>query len=511
MKKTSQTGLSLFNHLFCLSKQSLIYGLGEVASQLIGFFLLPLYTRYLTPSDYGILEIFQITTSVLSIAIVMGISTALFMSYFNYENQQKRKTVVSTALIFLTLISLSIILMLVILASNFSIFFFGTPQYTIYFQVIFLTLFFDIAIVIPLAIFRAREESKKYVIISLLRLLISVGLNIYFIVVLKKGVFGILEGGLITASFLYVLLIPGLFKEIRFRFSKYDLKEMLKFGLPLVPANLASWILNASNRYFLLFLTTPFELGLYSMGNNFGLIVRVLIVGPFTIAWAPFYWSVEKEKNAKEIFSSVLTYFFLVGMFITLGISILSKDILVIMTTPPFYGAYKVVPLIALSYVLYGCYFIVCIGLNLRKKTKFQPLIIGIAAIINLGLNFVLIPNYGMMGAAIATFISYLTLPIGAYLISRRYYPIEYEWGRLSKIFFVAVVIYGGCFYITDKSTIISGLSKAIIILIAYPALLFAVKFFTSEEIQKGKVLIKSAPGYIKQRLTKIKMIILKR
>jgi O-antigen/teichoic acid export membrane protein len=468
--------------------------------------LLPLYTRYLTPSDYGILEIFQVTVEILSIIFVMGISSALFMSYFNYEDQEKKKTVISTALIFLTVISLSVMILLLILSSCFSNYFFRNFNFTFHFQVIFLTLFFDIAIVIPFAVLRAKEESKKYIMISFARLLISVGLNIYFIVVLKKGVLGILESGLITSSLLYFILIPGIIKETRFRFSKADLKEMLHFGMPLVPANLASWILTMSDRYFLLFFSTSNVLGLYSLGYQFGSIVRGLVVVPFTIAWAPFLFSIAKDKKAKKIYSSVLTYFVLIGMFIALGVSILSKEVLIIMTTSPFYSAYEIIPLIALSYILYGCYFILCVGINLKKKTKFQPFIVGVGAILNLSLNFLLIPDYGMMGAAIATFISYLTLPIGAYLISRRYYPIEYEWKRLLKIFFVALIIYGGCFYITNKSTIISGLSKAIFILISYPTLLFVVKFFTHEEIQKGKVLIKDAPEYIKQRLTKIKM-----
>jgi O-antigen/teichoic acid export membrane protein len=432
----------------------------------------------------------------------MGLSSALFMSYFNHDNEGNRKTAVSTALIFLTATSIIITLILIVASSNISVFILSSIHYNYHFQVIFLTLFFDTAIVIPFAIFRAREKSKKYVIISLARLLVGIGLTIYFIVVLKKGVLGILESGLITAVFLYCLLIPGIIKETKLRFSISDLKNMLGFGLPLIPANLASWILTSADRYFLLFLSTQDELGLYSLGYKFGLIIRVLIVGPFTIAWAPFFWSIAKEKNAKEVFSSVLTYFVLVGMFVALGISVLSKEVLMVMTTPSFYDAYKVIPLIALSYVLYGCYFVLSIGIDLKKKTKYLPFIVGISAIINFALNYILIPHYGMMGAAIATLISYLMLPIASYSVSKRYYPIKYEWSRITKIFFAAVLIYVACSYITNESAIIAGLIKTMTTLLAYPVLLYAFKFFTPKEIQKGKELIKVAPEYIKLRLT---------
>lgn len=491
----------MLRQLLRLSKHSLIYGLGVTISQLIGFFLLPLYTRYLTPSDYGVLELLGVTGGILGIILVMGLSSALFMSYFKYDNEENRKTVVSTTLIFLTATSLCFTLILMVAASNFSSLFFDSTQYTFYFQVIFLTLFFDTAIVIPLEVFRIREESKKYVVVSLVRLLMSVGLNIYFIVVLERGVLGILESGLITAGSLYAFLIPGIIKETKFRFSIVDLKEMLCFGLPLVPGGLGTWILTVSDRYFLLVLSTTHELGLYSLGYKFGLIVQGLIVGPFTLAWAPFFWSTAKEENAKEVYSSVLTYFVLVAMFVALGLSVLSKEVLVVMTTPPFYGAYKVIPLIALSYVLYGCYYILGAGFNLAKKTKYVPFIVGVGAAMNLGLNFLLIPNYGMMGAAVATLISYSMLPMGSYFVSRRFYSIKYEWGRISKIFLAAVLIYAGSFYITNNSAIVSGLLKAMTLL-AYPALLYVFGFFKPEEIQKGKELIRIAPMEIKRRLT---------
>jgi len=489
----------MFSQLFRLSKHSLVYGLGVAASQLIGFFLLPLYTRYLTPSDYGVLEIFIVTQSILSIIFVMGLGSALFMSYFHYEDEEDRKTVVSTALIFLTVISLCFSLVLIAIASKFSLLFFHSTQYTFYFQVVFLTLFFDTAIVIPLSIFRAREESKKYVMVSLVRALLAIGLNIYFIVILERGVLGILESGVITAGSLYAFLIPGIIKETKFRFSIADLKEMLGFGLPLVPGGLGTWILTVSDRYFLLFFSTSHELGLYSLGYKFGLIIQSLIVGPFTLAWGPFFWSTAKEENAKEVYSSVLTYFVLVAMFVALALSILSKEVLMIMATPPFYGAYKVIPLIALSYVLYGCYFILAAGFNLTKKTKYVPAIVGVGATMNLGLNFLLIPSYGMMGAAVATLISYLMLPIGSYFVSRRFYPIRYEWGRISKIFLTAVLIYAVSLYITNDSAIVSGLLKAMTLL-AYPVLLYVFGFFKHEEIQKGKDLIRVVPMEIRAR-----------
>lgn len=490
----------MFSQLLRLSKHSITYGLGVAVSQAVAFFLLPVYTRYLTPADYGGLEIFQTTLSILSIIFVMGLTSALFRSYFNYDDEEKRKTVVGTTFLFLTGTSFLLFLILMALAGDFSALLFGSVEYAFYFRVIFLTLFFDVGIVVAFSVFRAREESKKYAIFALIRFLMAAGLNILFVVVLHKGVLGILWGGLIAAFSLYSILLRSIIKNAKLSFSIAELKEMLSFGLPLVPASLAAWIMTVGDRYFLQFLSTPTELGLYSLGYKFGFIIQGLIVGPFSLAWPPFLLSIAKEKEAKEVYSSVLTYFVLVGMAVALALSVLSQEILIVVTTPSFYTAYKVIPLIGLSYVLYGCYFVFHAGIWLERKTKYLALIVGAGAAVNLGLNYLLIPSYGMMGAAVATAISYLMLPIGSYFVSHRYYPIKYEWGRVAKIFLAAVLVYAGTLFIRNDSAIIVGLLK-LLSLLGFPLLLFAFRFFKPEEIQKAKDIFRAVPGYVKLRL----------
>jgi O-antigen/teichoic acid export membrane protein len=489
----------MFRQLLRFSRHSIIYGLSVAISQVAVFFLIPVYTRYLTPADYGVLEIFQTTALILGVILVMGMTAALFMSYFNYDDEERRKTVVGTAFIFLTGTSFLFLLILMAVAGDFSSLFFGSVEYTFYFRVIFLTLFFNVGTGIAFSVFRAREESKRYAIFAVIQFLTTVGLNILFVVFLHKGVLGILEGALIAAFLIYCILLRDIVKNAKFSFSIAELKEMLSFGLPLVPAGLAAWIMTMADRYFLQFLSTSQELGLYSLGYKFGMVVQALIVGPFTLAWGPFLWSVAKEKNAKDIYSSIFTYFVLVGTAVALALSVLSKQVLEVMAAPAFYGAYKVIPLIAVSYVLYGCYQILPVGINLEKKTKYLALIVGVGAVVNLGLNYLLIPSYGMMGAAVATLIAYLLLPLGSYFVSERYYPIKYEWGRVAKIVIAAGLVYAGSLFIKNDSAIIAGVLK-LLSLLGFPLLLFAFKFFKPEEIQKSREIFRVAPGYVKLR-----------
>lgn len=490
----------MFSQLIRFSKHSIIYGLGVAVSQVVGFFLIPVYTRYLTPNDYGTLEIFTATSSVLSVILTMGLTTALFRSYFFHDDAEKKKQVVSTAFLFLTVTSGLLTLLLIGLAGSFSSLLFGSAEYTFYFRIIFLTVFCNTGVAIGLSVFRAREEPIRYSLVTVSQVVISIILNIVFVVVLHKGVLGILEAGLIAAALIYLSLMITLIRRAGFSFSRDELKRMLDFGLPLVPANLSSWILTLADRYFLQFLSTTHELGLYSLGYRFGLVINGLLVQPFQTAWMPFMFLIAKEKKAKETYSRILTYFFLVAMFAALALSVLSKEALAIMATPAFRDAYKVIPLVALSYVMYGCCYVFMVGINLQAKTKYIALLFGAAAVLNLALNYILIPHYGMMGAAGATLISYMALAISTFLVSQKLYVVNYEWGRVLKIFIAAGVIFAGSFFIHYDSRIVTGVFK-LLTLVAYPILLYLLRFYHPEEIQKVREMVRTSPEYVRRKL----------
>jgi len=329
---------------------------------------------------------------------------------------------------------------------------------------------------------------------------LTTSLTIMFVVGLSRGVGGIIESHLITSVVLWVVLIPATIRSTGLSLSTDSLRTMIGFGLPLVPAGMSAWILTASDRYFLQFLSTPSELGLYSMGYKLGAVVLALIVGPFTLAWGPFIWSAVKEDNARESYSRALTYFFLVGTFVALGLAVLAEPVLHVIATPAFYDAHQVVPMVALSYVLYGSYHVLAVGYILAKKTSFAPLIVGVGAGVNLGLNYLLIPSFGMMGAALATMISYSLLPIGAWLVSRRYYVINYQWDRIIKILIVAVLVYGCSLLVTETSPLVAMVEKLAIMML-FPVLLFLFRFYELEEVEKVREGVKSVLGWLRDRL----------
>jgi O-antigen/teichoic acid export membrane protein len=490
----------VFSKLFRLSWQAILYGVSIAVGQFVSFFLLPLYTRYLTTAGYGTYALLMITCYVLSIIVTMGFTSSLFRSYYRFDDDRQRETVISTAFLFVTAIAALVTLILIAVAGNFSVLLFHSGAYTTDFRLVFLTLFCVTGAGIGLAALRAKEQSVSYMVIAVAQVVISVGLNVVFVAVLHRGLTGILESNLIASASIYLVLVAIVIRRAGYRFSTNELKRMLAYGLPLVPAELSMWILTFADRYFLQFLSTPQELGLYSLGYNFGLVINAVLVYPVQLAFFPFMFSIAKEKDAREVYSRVFTYFMVVGILAALALSVLSKQILAVMATPAFYGAYKVIPLIALSYVIYGGYGILTVGINLKGKSKPLAAFVVCAAALNCSLNYLLIPHHGMMGAAAATLISYAALTVGSYLLSQRYYPIKYEWGRIMKILLAAAIIYAGSVYIPLQSGMKAGVYK-LLTLLAFPILLYLLKFFQPQEIQKTKEIIRAARGYLRCKL----------
>jgi O-antigen/teichoic acid export membrane protein len=496
-----------------LSRDSIIYGLSVVISQFVGFLLIPLYTRYLDPDEYGVVEILNTTIVVLGIIIGLGLTTALLRSYCSREDEEGKRRVASTVVVFLTVTSLVVLAVLELAAGHISPLIFRSEEvfthaeYTKYFRIVFLTLFLNEGVAIALTVFRARGEPSKYATASIAQFLLAVTLNLVFVVGLRRGVEGVLYADMVTTACIYAVLMAGLVRQVGIRLSRHELRAMLAYGLPLVPTGLGSWMLVMADRWILVMLRGTGPVGVYSLGYKFGMVIQGMLVGPIQLAWLPFLFATAKQPKARETYIRVFTYFVLIALFAALAISTLAKELLMVMADPKYQDAYKVIPLVALSYVLYGCYFQLAAGIYLEGKTKFMALLMGIAAVVNVALNFALIPHYGIMGSAAATLVGYALLPVGTYVISQRYYRIDYEWTRVIKLAVVAALIYvasifvGRSYSLVHSHVIVGG--GKVLLLLTYPVLLYAIKFFRPEEIGLFKQSVRSATAYVARKLGK--------
>lgn len=469
-----------------LSKHSVIYGLGGVLNKLLAFVLLPIYTRYLTPADYGILSLLLVTGSVAFIIVQLGLGSALFREVIYCETDEKVAT--STALYFLVVQALVLFGGLVVFSSPLSVLIFNTTTYAYLLRLVFLTGLFQVIGVIFMARLRIREQAALYSAFSVAWFLVGAGLNIYFIVILRQGVGGLITAGLIQAGLFAMIYLIFLIPDMRPVLAKPILRSMLLFGIPMVPAGLADLVMVSADRYFLQHYFTTTEVGLYSLGYTIGMVMN-LVVWSVQLAWPAQMFTIAKQPDAERQFSRILTYYVLVLGFFFLALSLLARELLVVMTTPAFYGAAAIVPLVALSYLLYGVRYMTNTALPTRNKMQYVPIIIIGTALLNLGLNYLLIPSYGMMGAAWATAISYLTLAVVNTAINLHFWYIPYEYGRMAKVALAGVTVYGASHLVDTGNIWLNGGLK-LVLLGLYPLILFVYRFYNESEVATLKALI---------------------
>lgn len=469
-----------------LLKHSSIYGFGSILGKAVGFFMIPIYTHYLTPLDYGVFELLDLTVTILGILVGMGIGSAILRFYYYYELQEDKYEVISTALIIITLVVSISVALCILAASEISSFVFGSIQYSYFLQLVLISFFFTTIATIPESFLRAEQKSTIYTSITVGTLILNLSLNIYFIVVLKIGLLGILYASVLMRFLNMVVNLSVCIPKIKFRVSLVKLKEMLKFGIPLMPANFGLFILNFADRFILKHFSNLEDVGLYSLGYKFAFMISLLIISPFTMIWQAQMFEISKKRNAKEIFSRFLTYFSLVVITAAFVLSIFIKDIISLIAPPNFNSAYKVVPIISLGYVFYGFYYFFQVGILLEKKTKFLGFAVLFSALSNIILNILLIPIFGAMGAGIAALLSFLFISLSTYIFSQKLYKINYEFKRILKTLSVAIFLFILLLFLDTDSLLLNILVKIIFVIVFY-VILYVAKFFKDDEVKKIK------------------------
>lgn len=418
--------------IFSLGKQSIIYGFGSIGSRLIAFLLLPLYTGYLTPADYGILQICNVLNTVLLIIIQLGINSSLFKVYFQETSLGKRKVILSSTLIFFSVSSLVILLPIFILRESIAPLVIGGEHSVVLLVLVIGAVYFEGLITIGLSILRAQEKPKTYAIFIIVKIVIYALLNILFIAGLKRGYLGSREAIFITMLLCFIAFVPYFRKNMLPVFNWGYVKELLQIGIPFAIAGLAGWVLNFTDRYMLMYLLPEeiamSQVGIYSLGVKFAMLIKILIVSPFMLSWAAIMFKYQHDANAKKIYSKVLNIYVFIACIIFIIISVYGKDLIKVITTNvDYYSAYSVIPFIAMSYVLYGAYMVFSVGTTLTKKTYYVSITNIVAALLNVLLNYYLISRIGMMGAVISSLASFLVMTTLLFIFSQKVYHIPYK------------------------------------------------------------------------------------
>jgi O-antigen/teichoic acid export membrane protein len=423
----------VFSRILELLRHSAVYGLGSIVARIVGVLLLPLYTRYLSPSDYGLIETLVALSAVLTALVAQGMKSAFFRFYFDSAEPERRLLVIRTAFWYVLAASTSVTALGIALAPQISWLLFGTHSHGTLVIAAFIGLWSALNYEQLTSLFRVEQRSSAYVVATLANVAITIGATVMLVVVFDKGPIGVLVGNFTGTLIVYAALLLYSRHALGLQFDRKLYRAMNRFGLPLVPSAVALWLTNFSDRFFLIKLTDAHEVGLYSIGVRVASAL-VLLLTAFRLAWPAFAYSIDDDREAGRTYSFVLTYVVYVCCWIALALGLLAPWIVKLITTKPFYPAQNVVAPLAFGVAAFGAYVVVQIGTGRSRQTRSNWLVTGAAAVLNVALNFALIPPYGRMGAATATVAAYTLLFIGMAWRAQRVFPVAYQWRRVATL-----------------------------------------------------------------------------
>jgi O-antigen/teichoic acid export membrane protein len=488
-----------------LAGQTAIYGIPSILGRILGYLLVPLYTRVFLPEAYGTVNVFYAYASFLKVILTYGMETA----FFRFTEQEKEKeTVYSTGVISLFISSLSFLILIILFAGPLAtwIDYPDSKNYIIWFGWI---LALDAISSIPFARLRAQNKAKRFASVNMIGIAINIGLNLFFILLcpylLKNaesnflikaisliyrpdwGIEYIFISNLVASCVTLILLVPQLI-GIKWKIDKELWKKMFFYAFPLLFAGLAGIINETFDRLLLRYLlpgtteAATYQVGIYAACYKISILMTIFIQA-YRYAAEPFFFAQAKEKDAKTVYANIMNYFIIaVSLIFLVTMLYLDDFIMPILVGEKYWVGKGVIPVLMLANLFLGVYYNLSIWYKLTGKTGWGAWISLIGAVITLALNFIWIPLssshfiYGYYGSAWATFICYGSMMILSYFIGQKYFPVKYNILKIFSYLGLAVLFYFVSVFLKVDNLILSILFHTFILLIYAGIILFIEK-----------------------------------
>lgn len=421
-------------------KDSIVYTLPSLVSRGISFLLLPLYTRVLSPGDYGSLDLFSIFSNIVNLTIALEITQAVARFYPSEQNSNRKKNYASSALWF-TLLCYSVFTIIMFLyEKQFTSIIFGQSGFSNVYR-------FGVLYILMNGIFylfqnqlkwelRSRDFAKLSMTMSIISALSALFFGYYLHYGLLGFVFAMFLGNLLANIYGFYLLR----KTFNFQFSFSFLREMLFFSSPLVLSGVAVWISLYIDRLLINKFLSLNEVGIYAIANRIASISTLLMVG-FQGALTPLIYSNYTSKETPPQIAQIFNFFTGIALLVFLVGGLYSEIILKIFAGKDYLSADILIPFLIPAILLSNMY-IFAPGIGIAKKNYYIVWFNLIGGVINFGLCIILLPNFGVIGAAISILIASLTVFILQVIVSQNLYPIPYDWGGIIfKVFFSILIV----------------------------------------------------------------------
>jgi len=478
----------VLDRLRSLGKSLTVYGLGDVATSVISFLLLPLYTRFLTPADYGAIGMLLLIEVTAKIVFRFGVDASFMRLWVDCGDERARQRLASTLFWFLMMVD-GTVLVACLAATPLLTGLMGVPGYEAAMRIVLVNTFIIGFYFIPFHVLRMTDRAPTFVALTTTRAAATILTRFALVVGAGLGVLGFVLTDLVVTSVFTLVMARWYLPLIRPLFSRAVLAEALRFGLPRVPHGIAQQVMFVADRYAVRLYSTLSEVGIYQTGSSIGMATK-LVLSSFEYAWAPFYFQTMKEPDAKATFRLVTTYGFAVLVLLATGLAAVGPEIVRYMLPPAFHPAARIVPWIGLAVAFQGVYLLTSIGLNITKNTRFYPVATIGAAATSIAANAVLVPRFGAIGAAWANVAAYAVMAGTAFTLSQRVYPIALEYGRLARIVVAGLGALAAALSLPEMRPLAAGLLRGLTVVTVWPALLGLLGFFDARELRTlGRVL----------------------
>jgi O-antigen/teichoic acid export membrane protein len=472
-----------------LAGQSAVYGLGGLVSRLLAVLLLPLYTAYLDPDDLGKVGVLIALNAVLVTILRGGVSSAFFRFWFDSPDPARRRTVLRTSFWFtMGMATLGLVAGWIFAAPIADALAIEGDAWLVRAQ--FVGLWAQMNYEQLTAVFRVEQRASRFLAASLANIAITIAATIVLVVGLDEGALGVIVGNFTGTLVVYLALLGYRREQLGFELDRPLLSAMQRFGWPLVPSALALIAINFSDRLFIAHLASLEEVGQYELGVRIA-SAMVLLLTAFRMAWPGFAFSIEDDDEAARTYAFVLTYLVALASWAALGLGLLAPWLVQLLapTNEAFWPGERVVAPLAFAAALFAGYIVVSIGIGRARRTGFNWVVTGTAAAINLGLNAVLVPEYGMEGAAAAALVSFAVLFVFMAGYAQQIFPVPYQWRRVATALAAAaaLTIAGKAFDVP--------LAGAIALALAYPLALLPLGFYLPAERDRiASTLLRTIP-----------------
>jgi O-antigen/teichoic acid export membrane protein len=463
-----------------LATQSAFYALSNVIVRGANYVLIPIYARLLSPTEYGLLGITLAVMNLASLGLMFGVYAAVARLYFDYSDDMERRVFLGLTWGFLTLAPLVVLVGFDRVGSLIFGGWLRQVPYDPYIRLALWSAYLSNFGLLPTTIFRNREQAGRVLALAVCATTLSVASMLLFVVVFKQGV-----AGIVVASLLANLAMAGVYswvmaREVKFAWRPAVLQKTLVYSLPFWPHALAGWLLNLSDRILLERFVPLAQVGLYSLGYQIGQALSVLIEAG-NQAWAPFFFRSQTEQPQSPVMPKMATYFVLAASGLCLTSALLARPALRVFTPENYWASEPVAAIIAIGFLALAPYYIWANALMHSKTVSGFPIITMLAGIINVGLNLIAIPRWGIVAAAVNTVLGYVALAVFSSILASRVYPVQHEYSRWLKAIGLASLVGGAGQLIRAENLWLEGLLRTLMVGVWFGALAVAGFFGETE------------------------------